>query len=229
MKKASIFLFALVMVMTFTLTAFATNGGFVGSPSGDSAPVLDSYENEHDDCTIEVDVVPYADRADLDNEGRDAIEEAYQQIMNMTDGSVLAEAFKQVAAQSGINAEKLAVSDLFTMVFDNCDGHDAHGITTITLTTETIQHFAGLLTFEDGKWGVVAGDKYSIQGNKITFEGTAVDAYVVLVDTSKMESSPVTANGGDDTVSPLWIALMAVSALGLIIVAVLYTRVRKAA
>ncbi|MBQ9859797.1 MAG: hypothetical protein IJO76_03855 [Clostridia bacterium] len=228
MKKAVIFLFTLALVMSLTVPAFAT-GGFIGSPAGNRAPTLENVENENEDCTVDVEVISYADRDELNEDDREEIEDAYQQIVNMTEGSVLANAFRQIATNGNINADDLAVSDLFTMVFENCDDHDAHGVTTVTLTTETIEHFAGLLTFEDGKWGVVAAEKYSVNGDKLTFEGEAIDAYAVVVDTTEMETSPVTSNGGENGTSSLWIVLMAVSALGLVVVGVLYGRVRKTA
>ena len=81
MKKVLMFCLVMVLAFSMSLTVAAVDGGFISSPSNEKAPVLVNYKNESEDCTAELVLCSYADRANLSDEARAAIEEASHSYM----------------------------------------------------------------------------------------------------------------------------------------------------
>ena len=181
MKKLYALCLAVVMVVGLCTVSFAAElGGFVSSPSKNQAPDLVESENETEGCTAQVIITSYADRHSLDEEGRIALEEAYADIINSPDLSVLAEDLADIAKELGVQNEALVVSDLFDITITNCEPHDPHGNVTVTLDSETFANFACLMRYSNGAWTVVENAKLDEEGN-LVFSAKEFDAFAVVV------------------------------------------------
>lgn len=200
MKKALFLCLTVILVMTMSVSVFAT--GFVGSPSG--SKFVFEYTHENGDCKSVVEIVGYNDRDKLDDETRKEFEDAYNKLKNDP------------------NADK--VSDVFAIRFSDCDSHDDHGTTTVILTEESMKDFDGLMQYVNGAWQAVKADKYQVAGDKLTIsmEGTGIYAIALKGETVSPETDSLTVDG----VSPVWYVLMGVSLAGLAVVAILYSRVK---
>ncbi len=220
MKKALAVFLVMVMVLAMALPAVAATDNFVKSPSGNPAPELEKVEPSDKDCTIEITLTPYSDRADLDDESREEMEEAYDTIKNNEEGSSLNKALKNLATKDHPVAV-LAVSDLFDVDYSDCAQHADHGSVKIHLAAETLDHFAGLLVYVGGEWKIVEGAEVDKNESILKFSAEEFGPYAIVVD-SKLAGSG--ADTGDAGISWIWYALMGISAAGLIIIAVVYRK-----
>ena len=198
MKK----LFAAVMVLALAVSMSLTVGaaGFVSSPTNNSAPELD-------DKPSDVVVTPYGERDDLPEEDRQDLEDAYKDILDSTDLSELNEALEDVAEELDIPVGNIAASDLFDLTYL---GEDA---VSITLTSDTLEHFVGLMVYEDGKWTLV--DDARMENGKLVFTTDISGPYAVLVDAGKYTKPPKT---GEDNSLALYACIMVASALAFVVV-----------
>ena len=112
MKKVLAFVLTLVMMATITVTAFAA-GPFVSSPSNNQAPVLIEASNEDEDCEAKIIITSYANRGTMSAEACALLEQAYNQILNTSDLTTLADGLTKLVKKFGITSADLAVSDLF--------------------------------------------------------------------------------------------------------------------
>lgn len=189
MKKVFAICLALVMVLSLSVSVMAASN-FIESPSKNRAPGVVDCENESEDCTATIVVTPFGDRENLTDDEKKELEDAYNQIVN---ADKLTDMFSGITdvMPGGMLETDLSVSDLFHIYYDNCGNHQSHGKFDITLSTDTLQGFVGLIQFVDGQWQVVTDAK--VDGNKISFESDKLSTYAVVVDRTKAEStSPVT-------------------------------------
>ena len=79
MKK--IIFLALIILLAVSMTAITpAAGSFVESPSKSLAPELISFENESEACAADLIITAYAERTNLDDDARAALESAYNAI-----------------------------------------------------------------------------------------------------------------------------------------------------
>lgn len=212
MKKILIFLLTVVMLATLGVTAFAEPGSFVISPSKNKAPELIDGTNNSHECTAKLVITAYADRYTLSDEKREIIEGAYDQIVASKDLTAFNADFAKYVKDNGYNLEDLAVSDLFDVSYHACETHGEHGAFTITVKTETLNGFVGLLHLNNGKWEYI--DNAKVDGDKLTFVVDELSPFAIVVDTNN-HKPPVT---GDNFNWWIYVALMVVSAASLCVV-----------
>ncbi|MBQ4569521.1 MAG: hypothetical protein IJA62_05665 [Ruminococcus sp.] len=213
MKKVFAICLALMMVLSLSVNVMAAPN-FVESPTGNRAPIIVDCENEDEDCTASIVVTPFGDRDTLSDEHKQELQDAYDQIVN---SDKLTDMFSGIEdlLLPGMLETDLSISDLFHIYYDNCENHPTHGKFDITLSTDTLQGFVGLIQFVDGEWQIVTDAK--VEGNHLSFTSDKLSAYAIVVDRTKAEStSPVT---GAPTASYLTAAVV-FAGLGLAVVAV---------
>lgn len=225
MKKVLTLLLTIVMVLATCCTAFAAPVGFVSSPTSNNAPVVTDTENPSEDCEAIVLVIPYSRRGELEENFRTDIENAYNSIKNKEADDSLLAVLSTISGALGIDVGDLAVSDLFNVSFTNCDTHDDHETSTVTVDADTLAHFTGLMCWINGTWHKVEGAAVSADGTSLVFPVKAEGPYAIVVDKNAV-GSPST---GDEGISPVWFVLMAVSAVGLAVIAVVAVKRRSEA
>ena len=185
MKKVLAVFFAVVMVVSAGVIAFA-QGGFVSSPSLNPAPVIISIVYDEDSCEPRIVVTPYSERDTLD-EGREAdMEAAYAEIAANKDLTKLCKELEAVAKEKGIPVENLAVSDLFDVTaYHTRDDHEYCGTIRVTLASETIKHFVALLhRNKQGTWELVSDVIVHADKNAIEFSARDFSPFAIVVDTA---------------------------------------------
>lgn len=189
MKKVLAICLMAVMVLSLSIPAFATSGGFVSSPSGSQAPEIVEYRNESKDCKGTLDLTSYADRNSLSEDTRKMLEEAYNAVVNATDITSLSDALRELAEKLGIDAADLAVSDLFDISLNGCDNHENHGAFDITLKTETLKNFVCLLHYYNGEWKVVTDTEVANNGTYLEFKEKDFSPFAIVVNTAAGSAS----------------------------------------
>jgi hypothetical protein len=183
MKKIIVILMAAFVLLTVSVSAFATNGGFVSSPSNNQAPELLDVKSGFEDCTSKFAVMSYADRDQLSEEARKALEDAYASIKETADLTSLNDAIATVAKKLGVDASHLAVSDLFDLApkadaeLEDGDKYD------FSVKADTLENFVCLLHYVDGKWEVVEDAEVSKDGENLEFEVDGFSPIAVAVST----------------------------------------------
>lgn len=214
MKKILAICLALVMVFSLGITAFAAPNGFVSSPSENQAPEVDSFVPSDEDCEAEIVITAYADRAELPEELRELLEEAYTEVTEAEDLTTLSEALKKLADKKGIKAENLLVSDLFDIYAEGCDNHDEHKEFVVTLKADTLKNFVGLLHKKDnGSWELINDAKVIKDGTALKFTVDSFSPFAIVVN--KGVTSPQTS---DNNIVFAVVALAFVSALAIIVI-----------
>lgn len=212
MKKVLAICLALVMVLSISVSALATTGGFLISASLRPAPVLVNFEKLQNDCDAELVITPYSDRTTLSADLQDLMAKAYGEIKATEDLTTLNSALAAVADQKDIAGEDLAVTDLFDIHLEGCTIHDTHTDFGITLKADMLDRFVGLLHMtKDGKWELVDGAKV-VDGN-LKFTAANFSPFAIVID-SEGSQSPET---GDNTNIILMGVLMAVSATACVV------------
>jgi len=209
----------LVLIVTMSVSVFATSGSFIESPSNNQGPTLVEGKNEDEDCISQLIITPFGDRDNLSDEERKELEDAYDTIKNTDDLSDLCDAIEDLAEKLGTSTGNISVSDLFHIGNTDCDSHDEHGAFDIKLQADTLKNFAGLMYYSDGKWEMVDGAK--VQGEHLIFKSDKMGPYAILVNAA---AGGVGAPDTGDSMPWVYIALMAVSAIGLAVVIVNYKK-----
>lgn len=209
MKKVLTLCLAIMMVVAMAVPAFAGPGSFISSPSGNKAPEL--IEFTCDGCSADVVVTAYADRYTLDDATRAKLEAAYATIVGTTDATTLNADLAKLAKEMNIDASKLAVSDLFDISYVNCPNHEGHGAFNITIKSEMLKGFVGLVHFNGESWDLVKDAKV-VNGN-LVFTIADLSPFAIVVDTSA--DAPIT---GDSSNIGFYVAAMALSASALFVV-----------
>lgn len=210
MKKIVISLLALVLVFTLPMTAFAA-GAFLSSPSANKGTELVDTELS-EGCDAEIIITPYGERDTLSDAERKLLEEAYDQIAGTKNLGDLVEGLKDLADKAGIDVSTLAVSDLFNVGFEGCDGHIDHSYT-IKLKPEIIKNFFKVMQYVNGKWIIV--ENATVDGEYLTMSSKYYGPVAIVVETA--------AKTGD-SFPWIYLVLMAVSAAGLVAVSVMYKK-----
>ena len=204
MKKLLSVCLALVMVISFGVTALA-EGGFVSSPSGNPAPEIVKPSDG------KIVITPYSNCGQLSEAERKNLEAAYNSI-NGTENLVdLNRGLKDIAKDKNIDPSNLAVSDLF-----NVSNNGASGTHTLELKADTFKNFVALMVYVNGEWKIV--DDAKLQGTNLVFTANYFGPYAVVVNTADDTKSPQT--GINEAVQSsgaslgIYGALMLVSACG---------------
>lgn len=153
MKKFLMLCMVFLMLVSLCIPAAAAVGGFVSSPSANQAPELIGAENKK--CDAEIIITAYANRDQLSDDKRQALEAAYAEIVGTEDLSTLNNKIKKMAKKNGVDVSELAVSDLFDISMTECADHGKHGKFDITLNAETLENFVCLIHYYEGEWTMV--------------------------------------------------------------------------
>ena len=213
MKKIVALCISIIMLVGIGLSVSAAPNGFVSSPSSNKGPVLISSSNSTAGCSSKASLVPYSERNKLSDAERKALEDAYSGIVAAEDISELNADLEKLVKDAKINSKDLAVSDLFTVSFSECDSHDGHGHFDITLKPETLKNFVALLRLVNGKWELVKDAK--VEGEHLLFTSDASYSYAIVTNAGSASNTPQT---GDNSNVILYIVLMAASAICLVVI-----------
>ena len=210
MKKALVICLMMVLVLSLSISALAIPGGFVKSPSGNRPPVVVDFKPLDEDCTASLIITIFGDRFDIPEELRQPFEDAYDEIINSDDLTDLNQDLKDLADKLGIDSDKLGVSDLFDLSSSGCEDHNGHKQYQVTLDSDALDHFVGLIyRDDDGNWYLIE-DAEVIDG-KLHFTAEGYHPYAIVVDTTEGEPSKT----GDTNLILICGAVMAVSAVAL--------------
>ena len=193
MKKFMMLCMVVLMMVSLCIPAAAVAGSFVTSPSANQAPELISAENEK--CDAEIVITAYANRAQLPDDKRQALENAYADIVGTEDLSTLNKDITKIANKTGVYVSELAVSDLFDVSMTDCGNHGDHGAFDIVLSAETLHNFVCLLQYHNGEWSVVENAEISKDGylmfSQDEVSPLAIVTYTGEQNIQKDESAPI--------------------------------------
>ncbi len=232
MKKVFALFTVLLLVLSSSVTVFAAPGQFISSPSGEPAPELVEYSNSDPNCVAKLEITAYSDRNSLSESERAAFESAYNDIVNAEDVSSLNSDIAKIAEDKGIPSSNLAVSDLFNISYLDCVDHDEHGNFRIKLKDETFNNFVGLMYYDGSEWHLIEDAVLDSNGNYLTFTTKQLGPFAVVVNAGEDGNVLLNVDGNaagkspqtSDDFSALWIVLMAVSAIGLAVVAFIFVK-----
>lgn len=224
MKKVLAIILALVMVVASGVCAFAASN-FYKSPTGRPAPELVLGENTSDDCFAWLEITGYTDRHTIDDETRQKMEDAYNEITSAVDLTALCNELGAVVDALGISSEALAVSDLFDISWYGCDDHREHGGFEIQLKPEVLDNFVALLHYTDGNWEVVSDAQVIGNGDILAFSVDSLSPFAIIVDAGEEIVDPPFA--GDNSFIIASIILMAASGIALVVVGIMIKKGRK--
>lgn len=216
MKKILAICLMMLLVMNMSVAAFAAPGSFVISPSGRPAPGVVTFEPKDDGCIAVLVVTPYVDKDKLPDALKDQLEKAYNDILAADDLKNLCDDLADAAGK-----KNLKVSDLFNIHTTDCDAHDSHKDFDVVLEADSLKNFVGLMYRDsNGKWIMVKDAKVSGNHLKFSLEGFQGSApFAIVVGTGT--NAPQTGDIG--SIYP-YLIVMAVSALALIALVVIYRK-----
>lgn len=195
MKKLMMLGLVILIMVSLCIPAAAAAGSFVSSPSANQAPQLVEAENKNDQCKAEIIITAYANRNQLSDDKRQALEAAYADIVGTEDLASLNESINRMAKKVGVEVSELAVSDLFDISMTDCSGHSEHGAFDVTLESETLKNFVCLLHYYNGEWKVVEGAEITKEDylafTEDEFSPFAIVVYTGEQDISKDENSSI--------------------------------------
>lgn len=221
MKKIITVFLIFTLVMSTVMAIAAAPGKFLESPSTNQAPELISFDSESDDCLSQIIVTAYANRDQLSEESRKAIEDAYKLILESNVTGALDEVLKPFADSLGVSISDLAVSDLFDIGATDCsNNHDEHGHFDIVLKASTLDNFVCLLHFYNGEIRVVTGAQVTQNGEHLEFTEKEFSPFAIVVNTAAQE--PITPPTGDG-----YLVFAAVAAVAALILLVLVVKQKK--
>ena len=196
MKKLLVICLAFVLAACMSVSVFATAGGFVSSPSGNTAPELIGGKNESNGCKATLIITAYGDRDQLSADTRQKIEEAYSIIIDTEDLTSLSGDVGTIAEDLGVKTSSLAVSDLFDISSTYCDGHENHGHFDIILKPDALKNFVCLLHYYNGEWHVVEGAEVTHNGEHLEFDAKELSPFAIVVSTEEIPVRPAPNNIG---------------------------------
>ena len=163
----------LVVMLIFSLSAAAFADNFVNSVANAGAPeVAAATDADGNDAAAAVAVTPY-DAADTLDEAQQAeLKSAFESLNGAADLAALNEELKAAAGDKNI-----AISDLFEI----SALEEVKFPLTITLKSDNLANFVGVIHFVDGAWEWVDAE---VDGDtiKITVDSLGTFATVVAVD-----------------------------------------------
>ena len=209
MKKVLALCVALLMVVVLAVPAMAA-GAFVSSPSTTPAPELEGFTPDSEDCEAQITITAYANRKNLSEEDRTALEEAYNEIVHHTADNPFKRILGQLAEKLNCDTTQLSVSDLFDIDLTNCARHDGHGGFTITLKVSSAAQIVGILHFNGTEWEITEIQNVDSEKGLVTFHGTDFSPFALVVDNGS--GDPI-IGGVDNEPAPnntWWIVLVVV-------------------
>ncbi len=218
MKKAFALVLTFIMIAAMGVTAFAAPNGFIVSPSANKNPTLVDWDPISPDCNAGLTVTPFGDRDKLDDESREQLEAARDSIVNASDLTELNEDLKKKSQNAGIDADDLAVSDLFDVDYTDCDIHDEHKGFKVWLDSDQLDKFVGLMHFDGENWTLIDDAEIDEDGY-LVFSSDKTGPFAIVLNTAENGSgSDTPPQTGDDFHWWIYVALMAVSAVALVII-----------
>ena len=226
MKKVLLVCLALIMVMSMTLSVFAAPGAFYMSPSLNPAPTLVDFDPADDECVADLIIIAYINRDQLPAELKTLFEKAYADISGTKDITALTAELAALVAEKKLNADDLAISDLFDAHVTDCADHDNHHNFDVTLSSDTLKNFVALLHMnKDGVWEIISDAEVTNNGTHLEFTAEAFSPFAIVVDTGAhgIDPSPT----GDNSMIGVYSAVMAASAAAFFIVLFLGKKQKK--
>lgn len=185
MKKVLAICLAVILVASAGVLAFA-QGGFVSSPSGNSAPTIEGVVPGNDSCTPRVVITAYADRETLDDAKEEELNKAYAEIGANADVSKLCPEIKDVTRISGVNYLNCSVSDLFDIsVYHEagCDGNHDIGAVKITLSADNLEKFVALIhRHSENDWKIVPDVVVDSDKGTLTFVSDEFSPFAIVIN-----------------------------------------------
>lgn len=216
MKKILMICMAAIMAASMCMAALAAPGGFISSPPGQPAPEIDSFTPVDDDCTAGAVITPYGDRDELTDAQKELLEEAYNEIVNADNLAELNVDLAKLAEELDIDVDGLAVSDFFDIHEINCENHEEHKDFVLVLNADTLKNFVCLLHMnKDGEWELVSDAEVIGDGTQLKFSVDSFSPFAIVVNTTTL---PPQTN--DNGMFYIYLALMVLSAVALVVVAV---------
>lgn len=183
MKKFAVVCLTLVVLMSLSLTVLAAPGAFVSSPSGNAAPEMKDFEAVSEDCTGSLKITSYADRANLDEATRLALEKAYAEISNPVNNS-FATVLAKLAKELNTDVSELSVSDLFDISVWDCTHHEPHEGFVITLASENVANMVAVLHYNVDTWEIIELNELDKEAGTVTFTTPSLSPFAFVVDTN---------------------------------------------
>ncbi|MGN0451252.1 MAG: hypothetical protein ACI4FN_03935 [Acutalibacteraceae bacterium] len=223
MKKTLALVVTVILMLSASISAFAVNGSFTGSPTNNSAPTLVDFTSTVPGFNGNLLITPYKNRNNLSTEKKQQLETAYKQISEAADLTAIAPEIKTVAANAKVDVKDLAVSDLFLADVDGNVATDASGKYTVTIKCDNLNKFVSLLCFNDGKWTVINDAKVDSNGN-LVFTTDVLGAFATVVST---EGSGAVKPQTGEQFPWAYVVVAGVSAAALIVLAVVAVKAKK--
>lgn len=211
MKKLLVICCVVLMLLSMNAVAFAAPGSFVSSPTGNRAPSVVEFKAP-ENCTAQLVITPYGDRDELSDFLQQLIQKAYNTVRGTEDLTTLNADLAQLAKTLKIKGSDLAVSDLFDIHMTGCDYHEEHRVFDITLSSDMLHNFVGLLHMNaNGEWELIKDAKV-VNGEHLTFSVDAFSPFAIVVEEEGA------ADTGENNRTWLYITVMAVSAAAMLFV-----------
>lgn len=225
----------MVMTMSIGVSAVAAPNGFFGSPSGNPAPKVISYTMSPAGCGVLV-VTPYGDLEKLAVDEQAMLKRAYNTIVGAENIAGLNADLAELAKKERINAEDLAVSDLFDMSVIGCEDHKTHKVIDVVLEADTLDNFVGLLHMKkNGEFELISAEiikgkdvvvnkdivvdtEIKADGQYLRFTVDALSPFAIVVNTGKPASN-----------NALLYGVLAVVVIALVLVVILSKKKKEAA
>ena len=217
MKKTLALVLIIIMMLAMPVIAFAANG-FVESPSADKTPIIIDKETVSGDCTTRLVGTSFAEREKLDDESREQLESAKDSIVNASAVVDLNDDLKKKAQDAGVDADDLAVSDLFDIDYTKCEIHDDHEGFEIWIDSDKLEKFVGVMHFDGENWSLIDDAKIDEDGF-LVFSSDKTGAFAIVLNAPESGSgSDVPPQTGDDFKWWIYASLMAISAVALVVI-----------
>lgn len=224
MKKVFALMLVCLLVLSMTVAVSADPGAFVQSPSYNGDTTLVNADNATEACEAQLAVYSYADRDQMSDESRTAVEAAYASIAGCEDLAALNSGVSTLAEELQIASDKLAVSDLFAIEMSDCDLHDGHGAFTVTVKPHVLDNYACLLQFNGSSWEMVKESSVNEEGTELTFVVDEMNPLAIVVH----DGSAVIPEPDEDGNIVLILAIVgAAVAVGVIIFIVIFFKKKK--
>ncbi len=166
MKKVFSFVIALVVLLSFSVCAFAANFINVQANAG-KTELVSAVSDNGTDATEHVVLTQYEDRDKLEEEPRKILEEAYDMIDKAADLTELNVRLKNTTGG-------LIVSDLFDL---DSDSDEVFPIK-VTIKNNNLGGFIALLHYTEGEWEWVNID---LHGDKLVFTADDLSPFAIVV------------------------------------------------
>ena len=183
MKKVIACLIAMVMMVAFSVTAFAAE--FVPSIEIKKGPTVVTAVDENGNEYIII-LTPLSETEKLKEPAKSHLLDAYDELKKVDDLTALTEALKTIIANKNIDSDNLIVKDLFDLTID---GEFKGNVITITLTDDQLKNFVGLMVKTDKGWELI-DDAKIVNGNQLTFSMEGINP------TGSLGSFAIIANNG---------------------------------